>query len=593
MPNVNSSFLGQTLIVPGVYEADDVSGVPVNNSPVNQTLIFIGYGYGQQKNVAVTYSGVADLTNAIRGGPASDFVPFLINPSGQLAGANLVTFINTSTGTQSSYVLNEANGTTHLGTVTSVNYGVPSNLLQVGVSGGTFAGKKVTLYDGWANTSIVGDNLGVPFALAYTGTASSGLTYTVATSGLVATSFAVASPNPFESATYTIGNSQFETVEDIVEALNGSGFWAATTLGDGSMPATLLDTATAVALAPPSMSIPQYLNVTASLGAVVYWFNQTAVNAGFASFVVSGSVTSYVSGLVPGNSPLQPLSGATNSVPTSNDYAGALTAALAVPGWSVFVDTNTPAVQSLLAQHCITASSISNGMYRRGFTGSALGDSVATTVSNAQALNAKEVSYAYPGIWRVDANTNVNTLYSGLYSAACAAGISCGSPFATAFTNKSIIATGVESKLTTTSINTLQQGGVMPVGVNSRTGVVTFVQDLTTWQNDANPENVHAQQVQCRFALANILKDALGPYIGTIAAPITIALIKTAVILALNGAVWAQSNNGVIASWDTSSLLLNYTASNQTLTVNVSVALVGQIDFITVFVNIEPLNLTA
>lgn len=587
MPNPNGSFQGQTLIIPNVYYADNVSAVNPTTPPTTPPLIFIGYGYGGKPKTPITVTDPTTLLNTIRGGPCSGYVQFMTNPSNQVNGAQIITFINAGQATQSTLTLSGTGA--GLMTMTSTNYGVPSNLLQANVTAGSLAGKKLTLRDNYANQQIVGDNLGVPFQVAYTGAATSGLSFSVAVSGLNATSFTVTSPLAGESQTILIGAGQYTQVQQIAEYLNGTGLWSAIPIGDGTLPATYLDVVSGTALTPVSASVYQYSNVTASLGSVLYFVNQYA--GGFATAVASGSITGFASGQVPINIINTSFTGATSTPPTNSDYASGFNVALTIPGWAVFADSNAPAVQALLSQHVVTASSITNARYRRGFTGSSLGDAVATTIAAAQAANAREVCYAYPGIYRVDTNTGIDVLWSGNYVAAAAAGMATGNNVALPLTNKSLVGTGVETLLTVSQINQLQQAGVMLININTTTNVPTIVSDLTTWQNDSNPENIFTQQVACRQYLAYSMLNSLNAYIGQIAAPPTIIQVRRAVSDTLNALIFVNGNNGILAAWDSNSLQLVYTGSNQTLAITVDVVLVGQVRFITVYIPLLPINL--
>ncbi len=168
-----------------------------------------------------------------------------------------------------------------------------------------------------------------------------------------------------------------------------------------------------------------------------------------------------------------------------------------------------------------------------------------------------------------------------------------GNTIPTPLTNKALTGNGVETNLTDSQINQLQQAGVMVIATSQQTGLPTIVSDLTTWQNDSNPENVYNQQVACRWSLAYTLVGILSDYVGTIASSLTETQILNATKSALNGAIYSSSNaNGVISSWDPNSLSIVYTGANQTASISVNVTLVGQNRFITIFVPIQPLNVT-
>ena len=586
MPNLNVQFQGQTLIKPGAYYADNGSAVGQSASSPTPPLIFLGNGYGQKPQTAVTYSSAPALLSAIRGGPCSGFVPFLFTPSSQLNGAQQVTFINVSENTQSSLTL--YSGTSGLINLTSANYGLPSNLLSAQVQNSPVSGKTLTLYDGYANTSKVGTNLGVPFALAYTG-AATGVSYSVTVSGAASTSLVLTSPNAGESVTVPLNAGTYTTVEAVVNYINGTGFYSAYTMSNAALPSTSLDSITSGALAKPVSGANQYVGVTATLGDPIFWVNQYA--SGYATAALaSGAASGPASGLSTVAATL--FTGATSVPPTLADYASGFNVALSQAGSVIFADSNASSVVALGAQHSVTASSPAQGHWRRFFSGSNVGDSVINAVTAAQSCNAISATYVYPGIYTVSTVTGVNTLYSGLYAAAAAAGMAVGNPASLPLTNKPLSGTGVEVNLTVSQIDQLQQGGVMPIGLSSA-GVPSVISDFTTWQNDVNPENVFNQQVACRFFAAYTLQAALQPYTGTVSTPLNEELVLRAAKNALNGLIYSQNNvDGVLASWDPTTLQLVYTGASQTAAVSVNVQLVSQNRFITMLVSVQPLNFT-
>lgn len=585
MPNPNSSFQGQTLILPGAYYADSVNASQGGPPQATPPLVFLGFGYGVKPFTPTTFNTPQDLLNAIRGGPASGFVPFLTSPSPQLSGAQQVTFINVGQNTQSTYTASA--GTSGVIKFTSADYGLPSNQLQVAIAAGTIAGKNVTLYDGYSGTSLApGINLGVPFQLAYTG-ASTGVTMTVTTSGGSATVLTISSPVAGESVALSLLPSNYNTISGVVAYLNGTGFYQANVISQGDLPSSNLDAAVAVALAAPTAGVRAFVSVYATLGDIVFWCNQHA--SSMATAAIASGITSS-SGVAPTNIPLTFFTGALSSPPAVSDYASGFTAAAAVPGWTVFADTNVSGVMALGTQHAVSMSQPAVGKFRRFFTGSSTGDTVAQAVTAAQAQNSIETCFVYPGIYRNDPVTGANTLYSGLYAAAAAAGMATGNTVPLPLTSKPLQGNGVEVALTVAQINQLQQAGVMCI--SKLTGVPAIVSDLTTWQTDANPANIFTQQVACRQFLGYSLIAACAPYVGTVASQLSNTNILNSAKATLNAITYSQANqNGVISSWDATSLRITYTGVNQTAALTVNVTLVGQNRFITIFVPIQPLNI--
>lgn len=610
MPNTNVQFQGQTLPIPGSYFADNVQAAQPANPALVPPMVFIAYGYGGKPFTPQHFpnGGGQALLDAMRGAPSASFVPFIANPSTQEFGASEIVYINCSSNTQSKLTLVDGVGTSVV-QFTSADYGPPSNLLMLEVQTGTLGGVLLTLFDGYTgNTQQVCDNLGVPFQIAYTG-ASSGVTMTVnavsgigspsqsggttLTAGTGATTLMLNSPIAGESYTLPLGTGQYQTVGQLANFLNTTGHYVAEVLpnvANGQLPTSFLDKQTSVALPAPTGGIDNFVNVTAGIGSILYWANQFAVGLASASGVVAGSYD------VPANIPLTHFAGAIAGPPTIGDYGTAFSKAASVNAWTVFADSNDPAVVALGVQHALDQSQPSVGKWRRFLSGSSIGDTVIQAETVARGMNAFESTYVYPGVWRTDINTGNNTLYSGLHVAAAVASMMAGNPIAEPMTMKSLIGNGVEAQLTLGAggqVDELQQAGVMPIYINPLTGVPTIVSDMTTWQNDNNPENVFNQQVACRHGLAYSLSQGLHPYVGQIASPYGVARARKQCVNILNKLIYSPGNNGILVSWDPKSLVLNYDGSTQTLTVKVNVVFVGQIRFILELAFVQPLNLAA
>ena len=142
-------------------------------------------------------------------------------------------------------------------------------------------------------------------------------------------------------------------------------------------------------------------------------------------------------------------------------------------------------------------------------------------------------------------------------------------------------------------MSNLQNNGVMVLYQPQNTNVPTLLSDITTWQADNNIENVSNQQVACRYWLAYTVVNALQPWVGTIASPITEVAMMKDLIRALNACIYTGGTNpGVLASWNRSTLQLVYTGSNQLASITFNAVLVGQYKYITVYVPVLPLNIT-
>ena len=588
MPTQGITFGGQYIYLPGAYYQDNVSAAAPVTPPTTPPLLFIGYGWGPKPLTPQTYTSPQALLAALRGSPASAFVQFFANPSPALNGAQLVTFIDASTNTQASAAILTSGGTS-FANLTSALYGPPSNQIQYQVSAASVSGRKLTLLANYSGTELVGDNLGAPFEIAYAGAATGSVSYSV-TSGATSGTFSLTSPVAGESYTLNTGSGAYATVSQLVTAINANPNTLANLLSatNGTLPANLLSPVSSGGLVTGSV----YAAVHAYQNDMLWWVNNFAYTIATA---VSGAGSTDTIASNPATTTFTYFSGATGGIPTSGGYASALNIGLSQPAWVVLCDNNTVGVQALLAQHCELASSAPYGMWRRGVTGSSIGDSVATTETNATNLDSLQMSYAYPGIYAVSTLTNTLQLYGGLYVAAAAAGIMCGNQIALPLTNKVLNGTGVEtpggSALTTSQLSALQNNGVMAVYVPQQSQVPTILSDVTTWQVDSNIENTSSQQVACRYWLAYSVVNVLSQYIGTIATPTQEADILKDVTILLNSLInTGTGSNGVLVSWVPGSLNLTYTGSNQLAAITFQAVLVGQNRFVTCYASIQPLN---
>jgi hypothetical protein len=580
MPDISGQFNGQQIILPGAYSAVNDSGTLTSVSTNVPPVIYIGNGYGQQPFTAVTYASPSALLAAIRGGPAAAYVQEMFTPSGQINGASLVTFINASENTQSSASLKDSAAATVI-TMTSANYGLPSNQLQYTVTAGTVGGIELELYDGYSGQALLANNLGIPFQIAYLGSGT--VTYTVTSTALTITS-----SNASESLTITFGAGGYTTVSQAVNYINGTGNFVASVVSNANLPLTSLDLVSAISLPVPTSGSPNFVSITAYLGDIVWWLNNEATSL-IGSAAIANGITSS-SSTVPVATPATHFTGATSVPPTNADYATAFNVALTIPGWVVFADSNSPAVQALGAQHVITASNATNRRPRRFVTGSTAGDSIAVTLTNAKSLAAKQVAYCYPGIYVTNTTTGVSTLQGGLYWAAGVAGAMAGNPVNMPLTYKTFTGNGVETQLPLAEINQLQNSGVFVLYVDDYTGLPTTASDVSTWQADANPSNVFLQQVGIDQYLQYVVQQATQPYTGTVASNFSSTVIRKAVVAALNAQVISANNqNGVLDSWDTSSLTFSYNEQLQATAISFNCTPVGQNRFIFTQIYVEAL----
>lgn len=586
MPDISISINGQVVTIPGAYVNTQVTPAAPSGVLPTGPLIFIAQGFGGVPFVPYNFTDAQSLLNAMRGAPSSDYVNFMFNPSTELFGTTLATYINVAPNTQSSSTI-ISSGVSPIGVINmvSADYGTPSNLIQFSIAEGSEFGVAMAILDGYSGESHFQDNLGVPFTLSYVGSANS-VTYSViSTITGLATSLVINSPNAGESITLDLTSQTYGSISAVMQYLNGTGFYIATPIGNGNLPSAYLDVATTIAL-PPDVVV----NVTATLGDIVYFINNVASTIATAS--IAPGVTSSPA-LVPGFTALQFFSGATNGVASLANYASGLNVAITQPGWCVVIDNNSAGVRSLGAQHAYLASTPVQRKWRRYVTGSALNETPTTAINNARTMNEIMATYCWPGLQATSTITGNNQIYDGNHVAAAVAGLMTGNPVAQPVTNVTLNGNGVEQQTEVATIQSLQNNGVLVLNYPADTKIPTLLADVTTWQNDSNPANVFNQQVACRFALSYYLVRTLQPYVGGIASNFTVGNARNAVINLLNQLIYnGQNGFGILNSWDPNSLILTYDGASQSLNIAVGVVFVGQNIFIVVTVIVNPLNIS-
>lgn len=575
---------GQTIVLPGVYGSVVGNSTYSPNAGGNDPLIFVAQSYGVQPQTPVLFTDPNSLISAMRGSPSAQFVPFFFNPSSQLNGASQIYLINVSPSTQSTATIF---GTASAGniTLTSTNYGSPSNLLYYTLTEGNSGGYTLSITDKYSGATVTGNNLGIPFALGYQGTATSGVTYQVELpTGAQYPSFILTSPNPGESVTFTLSPDTFPTVTSLINAINGIGPYVAYGVSSsaGQTPANLLDITSGQVTIPTGGT--SFVYVTAYIADLTTWVND------FSGLATATPTTPYPY-YQPYSLTLETnvaFTGASNGVPTSSDYAQALQTALNYSASVIFIDSNEPSIVALGVQHVQTAATTGVSLPRRYVTGPALGATTAQALALASSCNNPHTTVAYPG--GVSAINGTPTLYSSLTTAAMIAGAMQGNPPATPLTNKALAYTSLEVNLTTSAIEELQSGGVLVAYLPPTVKVPTLATDVTTWLNSNNPFYIYNQQVALGDALLSNLLTNLKSFIGQPVqnTAITGGLIRNRILRVLN-----SLTGTIVAPGNPPSIAVSYNSTLQAWTVQVGTVLLGQTRYILLNVTLSPQTVTS
>ena len=582
MPNIFPSVNGQQIILPGVYGS--VTGQ--TNFPTgtvgNGPLVFVAQSYGVEPNTPTLFTDPNSLIAAMRGAPSANFVPFIFNPSSQLSGASQVYLINVSPSSQSTASIA---GTQSAGsiTLTSANYGSPSNLLTYSLTSGAIAGYSLTVTDKYSGATVTGNNLGVPFGITYTGTAASGVTYEVQNTTPYPT-FVLTSSNAGESYSFVLNPETFPTITTLINTINGLGPYAAYGVSSsfGAMAANLLDITSAAVTIPVGGT--SYAYVTAYIADTATWVNT------FASNLVTATATSAGPYLQPYTLTLASnvaFTGASNGTPTSTNYSAALEKALNIQCASVFIDSNEADIVALGAAHVEAAAAAGTSQPRRYVTGPALGATDSVVQELAASLNSQYATVAYPGGY--SAINGTSQLYSSLTTAAMVAGMMAGNPPSVPLTNKELAYTALETNLSTTSIGTLQQSGVLVAYLPIATKVPTLATDVTTWLNSANPSYIYNQQVALGINVLTNLLAGLQQFIGgtVVSTTITGGQIKNRIQRIIN-----RLTGQVVSPGYPVLITLTYAQATGTWSASIGVVLLNQTRYIFLNIALSPQSST-
>lgn len=573
------SFGGQTLVFPGVYS----SIIPQTNLPnTNATppILLIGSAAGGNYNTPYTFSSWSDLLTFARGGNIANYIPYFTQPS-PVAGvsvSNNIIFINVSNNVPSTLTVNTTVAGSNV-VLEAANPGAPSNLLNIQIAANSeySVAMDVTLIDGYSNAAVGGVGLGVPFLLAYNGSASSGVTYNI-----TATEFVLSSPNPGESFTFSLG--AFSTMSQLVTAINETGVYEAVLFSstDGNLPTSAWSESYAtlpsapIALSPPTSGQLNYAAVVVGLPDFIYWVQNIAN-----SLVSIKSINASANAWPLVTMGVTYFTGGQTVAPQVSDYANGFATALNVPAWIVWCDSDSYTVQLLGAEHAKQASQAGVGGYRRFITGSVLGATPAQAIEIASALSSKETTFVYPGLKVINNTTQTPQVISGHAASAMVASFFAGQYPSQSIINVPLNATGVEQSLTAAQIQQLLSAGVMVLAQRLTNSAPSVVQDVTTWQADSNPVNVFNMLVGAAQWTAYTLNNSLQKYIGQPSSPQTLANLQQDVKKTLNALIYSTSNPiGVLASWNPNSLQVSYNGNTQSYNVSVEVQLINEGNYV-------------
>lgn len=497
-------FNGVAYSTPAVASFVNDSGFSPAVNGKGKTLIYLGDSYGGQPNVPLEFATPAEAQATLISGDLLTAVVKAFTPSAELSTPGKVLAMRVGQAINSTGNINTS-GAVPVIVLASTQYGIAASKTKFQVALGSqnttlLPKRKVTVSVG--SQIVSQDNIGrTAFTVAYAG-AQASATITVSASSVILSA-------PTGTVVSTIDLTQFRTVDDMVDQINGvAGFAATIGLNSSGAPSVGGLDYTAGA-ANDCKTVP--FAVTATIQAIIEWLNSPACG------LVVAARTGTVGGVPPAQGPTF-LTCSTAPAPalTLTDWTNALNILQGVDCQVLCPLSPDTAVWAAVDAHVQFMSSLAK-KERRSFVGAALGTSLATIETDALLINSDRTAIAYPGYKDFDVNGNLVTL-PGYQTAALLAACFAALPPGETMTNKTVTVRGLETKLRIpTDTDILIQAGVTPLVVTAEGYKVSRA--ITTWTVNDNYNRV---EISTGFAvdyMMQTVRDNVNPLIGHVNGP--------------------------------------------------------------------------
>ena len=496
------SSAGQTSqhYIPGTYSRRDTVGAGTGVSSGN--LCIIGTSTGGKPLTLHSVADKAEAKNLLVGGELLSAVAQAFNGSNTFVPQQ-VFCMRVNAGTQSSRTLK--NGNTDILTLKSADYGTHMNQLKMWLDEGT-TGKKILVNYKGNETEI--DNISKKsFSILYTGSGTSAAC-TINNTGLTLTTDITAD-------NLAITWEDCETIESVVSRINDTGVYFA----------TLIDTTPNV----PSNQLDHVSN--ASVMTTAHTFNsdlQALIDAlESVSYIGKGNVA---------------LAGTNRLIPDKDDgyvyFSGATAGTSTVGDWSKAISElekediqiiATPSTDSdihnLIADHCVSMSSVSKKKERTCWLGTPAGISLDSALSLARGFNSELVSLVMTSAVANNPITGASeTINPALLACKCA-GIESAIAVSNSLTNKAIKVSSFGVKYKAGELNKMIAGGIVPFGENDD-GELVCIRCMTTYQGDSLILNERSM-IRSVLYMDRDLRKAFNRRIGTNDEPSESSVIQT------------------------------------------------------------------
>jgi hypothetical protein len=406
-------FNGRLYVTPTTMSVVNDTAMAPSSLTIGNVLCLIGASAGGQPQTPLLFGNPSDALATLVSGPLCDAATRAFSPSTQTNAPSTIVCVRVGAATTAALTLLDGSAAATIA-LTTRQYGLIANQTKVKVASGSVSGKAVTIQVG--NNFATQDNLGRnAFTVQYTGgQATASMTITETTVTLFA-------PNATPVATLALAS--FPTVQNLVDAINGTaGFVATATVGSENTPSISgLDHTSA-----QDVKTAPYV-ATANLQAIVDWINSAAE-----PYVTAVRLSTAAQ--APANIAFTYLTGGTAPAPITGDWTTALTLLQTQDvNWIVPL-IGDPSIHAAVDAHVQFMSTVAR-KERRALVGPPSGTSLAAVQGLPLALNSDRTSLCWPGYYDYNA-AGVLTLYDPFMTAAKIGAAFAGLSPGDAMTNK-------------------------------------------------------------------------------------------------------------------------------------------------------------
>jgi len=477
--------ISQHLIPGGYSRIDSVKGAAGLASANNGVIM--GKSKGGKPQTLLQFNTRAEAVNALRGGDLMEAVRLAFNPGNDYVPQTIYAMrVNTAAaGTLSLYETPPA--TNLMITVTSLDYGLWVNQIQLTLASASPSGKKVTISYQSDEDEVFDDIVRQSFTIEYTDAACSMTIVNKSSAKTLTTTAGYFNSNP-------ITLTDFDTMGEMAAFINAQTDYTCTVIaGQENASPIELDAVSGLDIYTTAKT------VMSDMQAII-----DTINAGSAR-VKAVAANADVDRAVPGNVILF-ITGGTEG---TYDVAQWTSALVVLEAENIqFISTPDDAVvltglPAQLKDHCTAMSAVTGRKERQFLIGAPWkAAAIATEIAAAQAIavtsNSKYGVYVFNGGTQYDVN-GVLQNRGGCFAACMLMGMACTTAINMPLTFKTLNLIELEWALSTSQLEQLTGKGVCPINYNTN-GNPHCVRQIQTYQTDDLKWNEFSMAKEMLFA---------------------------------------------------------------------------------------------